>query len=68
MSTATLGAAVGAAHVTGAKKLATVFDTDEPGWFIVVTPSGQRLRRRREQIEWRSPKTKSTTPELKESP
>lgn len=53
MSTATLGACVGKAQLPGQAKLALVFDTEEPNWFIVVTEKGVRFRRRREQIRWR---------------
>lgn len=50
MSTATLGACVGKAHIPGQAKDALVFDTDERDWFIVVTAKGARFRRHRNQI------------------
>lgn len=53
MSTLALGSCVGFAYVKGNTGRATVFDTDEDDWFILITPSGARFRRRRDQIQWR---------------
>lgn len=50
----TLGPCVGKAHVEG-KGMALVFDDPEsPNYFtVLISRTGARLRRRRDQIDWR---------------